>query len=901
VRASRCVVLLLACGLALGDAWALAAPPEQFRVWGSAGPELPPPPDGWTEVRAAPDGLSAIAPTPEEQRRGYILFARDPLAPVSPCSIPFPSERVSELRAFAARGEYEPVSLCIHALEPLKDVAVAAGELRSGKDDLIPTDHIDVRVVRALRVPVDAKAKTYRLEPFLLERRAAFPVAKGATAQVWLTLRVPETAQGGRYEGKVSVRLAGREATELKLALEVLPFALPPAPVELAMFYPRPAADDAMLLKELTDMREHGLNAFETPVGVEVKSRDQTFGDDDIAATRARSRRMMAAATKVFGQWRFPLNFDVGHQIAYYWDKDKNWFVHWPHSKKIDDDFCKAIDVVREEAKAGGWPPLRAYALDEAGAHNLLDEAVHYYGLIKKRYPDMETWTDIGGGIAMGHDEIGKLAPVIDFFSTNRFTPEIARALLDHKRPYGVYNGAGHTLAGPRYFFGFYGFKTGAAQIAQWVYRFGDGGLKGFRQDDEGYAYAAPDGPLPSLAWESVREGVDDYRYVHLLRQWLAAAAASDKAEDKKAVADAGQALTSILGRMGWGFQALASSERTPPPHPSTLRKWRWAVASRIAAIERIVARLPGQDPVEVLRVSPLDLPWPTPEPEETSYGQELLPPSGFEAEMKPWRVEAWNGKGKGELDANERHAGKQSVRIEVPTGTGSQAVTVLVWPSWGGGGLKLRLEGARIYELSAWVKCKGRSVPPSPRIALPAGAARSTREGKDTPDPNGWQRVWTRCQMAFPAEPKYLAVWVQGEGIVWADDLSLREVIPAPLELSLDQAEYDGADKVGIATASVAEGVAPAQVRFTLARAGGEAVAQLVAPFQAQARLLSAPQGQAGEAILVVPATMRRSLFVFDPAGLAPGRYEVKAELLDARGAATAARSAQLSRNAGH
>lgn len=898
MAARRWVVLIVACGLALGNGLALAEPPEQFRVWGSAGPKLPAPPDGWTEVRTAPDGLSTIAPTPEEQRRGYVLFARDPLAPVSPYSVPFPSERASELRAFAARGEYEPVSLCIHALEPLKGVTVAAGKLRSAKDDLIPADRVDVRVVRALLVPVDTKAKTYRLQPFLLEKRPAFSVAKGETAQVWLTLKVPEAAQGGRYEGKVSVAAAGRKATSLKLVLEVFPFTLPPAPVELAMFYPRPAPDDAMLLRELTDMREHGLNAFETPIGVEVRSRDRTFGDDDVAATRTRCRRMMGAADKVFGPWRFPLTFDVGFQIAYYWDRAKNWFVFWPHSPKIEADLFKAIDVVRDVAKAEGWPPPRAYALDEAGAHNLLDEALHYYGLIKKRYPDMETWTDIGGGIAMGHDEIGKLAPVIDFFSTNRFTPEIARALLDRKKPYGVYNGAGHTLAGPRYSFGFHGYKTGATQIAQWVYRFGDGGLKGFRQGDEGYVYAAPDGPLPSLFWEAVREGTDDYRYVHLLRQKLAAARPAAAPAARRAAAEAEQALIGILGQIGWGFQAISAGERTPPPHPSTLRKWRRAIAQHIV---KVSSTLGADASAEPRAISPLDLPWASPEPEETRYGQELLPPSGFEAEMKPWRVEAWNGKGNGKLDGHERHAGKQSVRIEVPQGTGSQAVTVVVWPSWGGGGLKLRLKGACIYEFSAWVKCKGRSVPPSARIALPAGAARFTREGKDKPDPNGWQRVWIRCQMAFPAVPKYLAIWVQGEGTAWADDLSLREVIPPALELSLDQAEYDGADRVGIATASVAEGVAPAQVRFTLARGGGEAVARLVAPFRAQARLLSAPQGKAGEAMLVVPTTLRRSLFVFDPAGLEPGRYEVKTELLDARGAVIAARSASLSRHAGH
>ena len=886
------MVRTLAGLMAATALWASAAPPEQFRVWGSAGPEFPPVPDGWTEAADASQPLVPVRPTPEEARRGFVLFARDPFVPVAPSAVPLPSERATELKLFAARGEYEPASLCLHALQPLAGVQVQVGELRSAKGDAIPADHVDVRFVRSVRLPLDAKAKTYRLQPFLLEKRKSIAVAKGQTAQVWLTLKVPEKAEGGTYSGTVSVTAAGGEAVPVKLSVEVLPFTLPPAPIEMAMYYGHSPASDDLLLKEFTDLREHGLNSFESAVGVQIKSRDQVFGDDDVAATREHCKRMMAATKKVFGAWRFPVTFEVGHQIAYYWDVKANWFVHWPHSKKIDDDLFKAIDVVRDLAKAEGWPPLRAYAMDEAGAHNLLDEAVYYYGLIKKRYPDITTWTDIGGGIAMGHDEIGQLTSVVDILSTNRFTPEIATALLARKKPYGVYNGAGHTLAGPRYFFGFYGFKTGAAQIAQWVYHFGDSVFQGngFRQEDEGYAYASPDGPLPSLYWESVREGVDDYRYAHLL--WQRAAMAEERAsvEAHGAARDARNALLGIIGKGDWGFQALGSADRTPPPHPSAMRKWRLEVARHIERLQMHVIGWKG----DAGRPSPLEFPWAAPAKEEARFGPELLPPSDFEAAMKPWRVEAWNGKGKGELDPAAAHGGKQSVRIEVPAESGNQAVTVLVWPSWGGGGLNLKLEGDRTYEFSAWVRLKDRSVPPGPRLSLPDGAAKSTREGKDKPTPDGWTRIWARAEMSFPAVPTYLALWVQGPGTVWIDDLSLREVIPQPLSVSLDQETYDGQDRVGVAEVSVSKLVSPAQVRFTLVDGGGKTAAQLTAPFESKAGL---PVGDGGGVLLLAPTSLRRCQFVFDPSGLAPGLYVAKVELLDTSGKPLAAQAAPLTR----
>ena len=72
----------------------------------------------------------------------------------------------------------------------------------------------------------------------------------------------------------------------LKLHLTVLPFVLPSVPIEMAMFYPRPAASDDMLFKQLVDLREHGCG-IEPALSVEVQSRDQDFGDDDVAATQA--------------------------------------------------------------------------------------------------------------------------------------------------------------------------------------------------------------------------------------------------------------------------------------------------------------------------------------------------------------------------------------------------------------------------------------------------------------------------------------------------------------------------------------------------------------------------------------------------------------------------------------
>jgi len=853
--AALVAVTALQCG-------AMAAPPEQFGVWGTAGPELPPP-EGWTEAAAPPEALPALMPTAEEQAKGYVLFAREPFTPIPPNCVPAPSERTTELKTFCARGEYEPLSLGIYALSNLRGLQVKVSSLTAPGDAVIPADHIDVRVVRCVRETVNGGAKTYRLRPFLLEKRPTFDLAAGRTAQAWLTIQAPGDAAAGTYAGTVTVSPEQGTPTALRVQLRVLPFTLPSAPIELSMCFPRPPDDDGLLRKQLIDLREHGMTGVEAGPGAFVESRDRRFGDDDIAATIARSRRLMAAFKGAYSQWRFPVTFEVGHQIAYYWDPGKNWFVLWPHDPTIEADFFRAIEVVEKLAGEDGWPPLRAYALDEAGAHGLLDEAVYYYGLIKQRKPELTTWTTIGGGIAMGHDEIGQLSPVVDFLSTNRFTPEIAKALADRGKPFGVYNGAGDTPAGARFFFGFYGWKTAAQQVLQWAYSFGESALQGngLRQPDEGYIYNAPDGPLPSLQWEAAREGVDDYRYVELLRQWAGASAPVYLGE--------------IMSQIPWTFQSIASGDRTPPPHPSTLRKWRERIAERIVGLS-----LRGAPAADAALRSPFDFPWAQPAAEKVVYGEELCPTATFETETKPWRIEAWNGKGVGELDPAVAHEGQQSVRIDSPADAGNEAVTVLVWPQWGGGGLNLGLAGDHVYETAAWVKLQGRNTLPELRIALPAEAERSVLTGRED-GPDGWQRIWKRVEVAFPVRPTYVAAWVQGPGTVWIDELSLREVIPTPVRVALDQAEYDGLDRVAVATVTVSKQLAPANLSVMVAPEGGAPVSQVTVPFRVQAAI--GADAAAGALTLMAPGNLHDCRVVFDPSALKPGAYRLSVELQDA------------------
>jgi hypothetical protein len=844
-------------------------------------------------VQPAGEGLPTLTPTEDEKRRGFVVFALDPMAPAQSGTAPSAAMRTELVRCFAARGQYEPLTFGVWSLEDLAHVTVRLGQLRGEDGAVIPADHVEVRVARPVREIVDAGAHTWRWRPFLLERRLEFPVPASTAAQVWLTVKVPQEAKPGVYAGIARLNAARRPEASVKLTLRVLPFALPPAPIEMALYTPKVPPDDALFEKELVDLREHGLNAMEPTLAAEVASRDQAFGADDVAAIGADCARRIRLFEKVFGKPRFPATFEVGHQIAFYWDPAQSWFAFWPHSPKIDDQMLQATAVVRQAAHEAGWDSLRAFALDEAGAHNLLDQAVYYYGLLKRRAPDLPTITDIGGGIAMGHDEIGRLSPVVDHLCSNRLTPDLARALLDRGKPWGIYNGSGATPAGARFFFGFYGWHTAAQTIAQWAYFFSDGVFtgSGLRAEDDGLVYHATDGPLPSFMTEAVRAGIDDYRYLALLDGLIAVARKSGSAAARTAGHDAAHDLEVIAGQMQWTFQAISYNDRTPPPSPATLRKWRAIVADDILRLSGLLPDMERVLPARTAR-SPFDAPWAQGDVAPPVYGAEMLPASDFEKDAGPWRVEAWKGKGTGRLDAAEHHGGTGSLRVDVPVESGDAAITVLVWPQWGGGGLNLALEGDKTYEMAAWVKLKERSTPPELRVNVPSSAVRSTHAGQDHVQPDGWRRIWMRFETTGPSQPNYIAVWLPGIGTLWVADLSLREVVPPPMRLSLDQAAYDAEDRVGTAMVTVAKRMLPQQVRFSITTEGSRSILALTAPFTAAVAPASA------EGITVVVGTsLANCRFLFSPSALAPGDYEARAELLDASGAAMATRACPFKR----
>lgn len=828
--------------------------PAQFQAWGSRGPGLPPVPVGWTEVGAEPRVRDVPEPIGAEAANGFIVFQRRPFTAIYHDTVPAAFEREAKLEAFAAQDQYEPLSFALYALVELKNVRVTVGDLENQQGEAIPASHFDIRLVMPVRSPVsygNRRDQRFALAPFYLEKCDHFDLPQGKTAQLWLTAKVPRNSRGGDYRGPVRVELGGRAVQEVPLTIRVLPFTLPPPAVETAISY-YPPAGLAVREKEMIDQREHGVNANESAIAAQVVSRDRHFGQDDADVTRQGIKIALDLRKKVYGNAanHFPVTVEVGHQILYDWDARKGWFTFWPRSPELEADFFKAITLCQETIKTEGGPPMRLFIMDEPGGHpDTLQETLYYHKLVKEKLPHLQTYVTLGGGLSLGIDELGLLGPYADLITLNRFDSGICQRLVDRHKPYGVYNGGGATEAvtgytRDRYFYGFYCWKTGASEILQWVYRFGEPWKDPVR-GNHGYVMPAADGPLPSIPWESLRAGVDDYRYLDLL--WRLITLAKADPETTGAAKAGERAALEVLDNVHFSYQPR-TGDGTPPPDCATLGKWRWNIARACIDLLKVVPLEKALN-TNPLRPGPLELPEPPPEISSFTYGTELLPNAGFENGTGPWKM-IGQPVSHGGLDPMVAHGGNSSFMLENSAAATGMDVIVCVW-GWGGPGPSMTLSAGKTYEFSGFIKAG--SAKPQMRVAVPEASVIRENEGEDPAEPSGWQRLWRRVVVSKDVQPAYLAVWLQGPGKIWADDLSLREVVLPPFVLEAEQKLIDGSDK-----------------NLTV-RLRQFSAAEISVKVQGLGR--NPPQ-------LVKIPPLGEALIDLDPAGLPVGRHELKAEL---------------------
>jgi hypothetical protein len=505
--------------------------------------------------------------TPEQQGRGYILFRRPYVELVFPNTIPAKEEIITQpIRIFATPGEYEPITISLLPLRDLKGVRVeVAPFLADGYRGRLDRSMVEVRKVRYLQRAEALRGGRPMLVPLVLERGEYWDIPKGETSRFYVTVHVSEATPPGLYRGRIIVIEGQWNSQIIDVELDILPFHLEEPPgISWGMTNYEESKETYREI--FADQRAHGMNTvkFEQILGNRMRIENGKVNVDfdgngfleriaDIYKEFDFSRPMMWAMS---GEPEGHYDPYTPGNVLLLGD-----IIDWCMEQAAGDEqsqmfeFCYrgVVQAVLDESAKRGWQPMIWQPCNEPLGHpwDLQDRTTKRTLEILK---SMGLTTEINGMVVGGPGPYDKsfpnrlmndLYPLIDIFAIHD-GPFVDRGFYDpvswaqfserRKRDGGkklwFYNFdiTGYYPEASRFAYGYGVWIAKADGVMQWTYRRLDqlpdmpDGIPRY-EDPAALCFSYPQTERqkggPTTAYEAIREGVDDYKYLYKFYQTI--------------------------------------------------------------------------------------------------------------------------------------------------------------------------------------------------------------------------------------------------------------------------------------------------------------------------------------------------------------------------------------------
>ncbi len=466
------------------------------------------------------DDTVCISPNAVEKSSGFQLFSRPYSSFIFPNTKP--TNRLSQIRLFAAIGEFEPVTVSIHSLRKLDGLSVAISKLSGPGGVAISQKDWDVRVVRYMDKRENYQVDSYVADtPTYIEIPAASEkLEANTTATFWLTLKVPQSAKPGIYKGSVTIT-SDNGKQKVPITVRVLPFKLPELKDNLQGIYYNagggwlPAKEQVKF--DLNDMRDHGMTSIGLCTGIDSTSYK-------VSGTQV--------AFDFKGNTAFEYIMDTTRDLGFpapliticdngQWADTQEYAS--PAYAEMYINFWKGI---YQAGNAKGWNPIYIQPEDEVGWRTQADRDRNTYllGLLKKA--GLKTEVD-GPSDGYFNTIAGPLSDIWNYCGTLGPDDTVKQAQAEGKIV-TVYNFdcGGFTPEVQRWARGLFNWKHNLKGSYNWMYRGGNGSI--FDDQDAiigdwvHYYPSRPGHPGgPTMGWEASREGIDDLKYIRLLESLI--------------------------------------------------------------------------------------------------------------------------------------------------------------------------------------------------------------------------------------------------------------------------------------------------------------------------------------------------------------------------------------------
>ncbi len=460
-----------------------------------------------------------LQPTAEDQRRGYVVFQRDWMQDVYYNDTPLASEIGGPLRGEAFAGELEPLTVGVVPLRNLGRVTVTAGNLR-GPAGVIPASAIDVGFVSYRISRVTMEGSVYTIRPRLIMPTNVVDMPQDVTRRFWLTVKTPADAKPGVYKGVLAIQpQQGGEAevpVEFRVRAGTLdPVDVPAGPwgssISIPWYGEDPAAaawNQRMTERSLRKMRQYGCTACSGIPTIAYRGFQNgqpvlEFGRADAQMQLLKDLGFLAVVS--YGRGVSGFN-------AYYQDTGAMKAAGF----KDYAEFVKAVYTpIQQHADRQGWIPVY-YNLGDEPIGDDLKRSAENAEAYRKAFPQGPPFFTAASSFSGSdrNDPHFRLSKLLHVANWNGHDEDSVRLLHEAGSDWAFYNG------GNRWTFGDYMYKA-ARQFDMkfrlswhWNVVAGDPYYAlDCREDDYAWCNSSPDGQLiPSIHFEQVREGLDDYR-----------------------------------------------------------------------------------------------------------------------------------------------------------------------------------------------------------------------------------------------------------------------------------------------------------------------------------------------------------------------------------------------------
>ncbi len=551
-----------------------------------------------------------------------------------------PGERADgRVSLSAARNEYESFQLILCPSDDgdLKTVHVEVSDLvHEGTGSVIHKEEIEVFRVGY----VETEKLGYPVEhvgwwPDPLLPMEPFDVNKDEVQPVWVTVRVPPGVRAGTYRGKIEVRPSNAAPKEIEVALKVRDFALPDrSHLEMVFgfgtldgmsafhrYYPPEQFDTQEIVKKHLDLlARYGVNSLfygyvtcRDDHLLRIDKSGEKWKYDFSGVEKVLEFLVRKGFTfNIFAPsfWPDPaLNFVLTPLLREFEYLGEELFTSAEFERRVRELLESYVEYLRER----GWlDHAYCYIWDEPRARKDFDHCERTSEWVKEVSPSLRT------ALACGHATPRDLGG-IDIWCPHLGEYERDEALYRARKEVGeevwwyVSNSPNYPY--PTLFVDFpavahriifwMSWKYGLDGFAYWnVSAWNYAGTENFHPDPEKrwpnvpwktqflaktpgngggqLIYPGPDGPIPSIRLAIVRDGMEDYEYLWLLKDRIEKLKAKASKEGK-GLEDLIEESEEVLG----GVDTLVRSTSDYEEDPDRIYAVREKVADQIEKVNR--------------------------------------------------------------------------------------------------------------------------------------------------------------------------------------------------------------------------------------------------------------------------------------------------------------------------